>query len=318
MKLRSVAVLVMIFIAGVFGTGKARASFFPDSVSRATPPPASGPSNISESQFFEIVSELQKLYSPIIAQFGGKLSIQADWKKDAIVAQATQMFGTWVVQISGGLARRPELSADGLSLIICHELGHHVGGFPYKYALPTQFSIPRPSDLPGGIENIWAGAEGQADYYSTQVCAKKLWAKSPDLNATFRDKVDPFGKEKCDLAYHTDSERNICYRSVTGLQTIMATLAALMQKPMPHLDTPDTSEAKTTFTDHPGPQCRMDTVFEGSICPAAHDDTVIPGKKSSDFPDGIESERDAAKYYCTHSGPYVMGLRPACWFKARL
>jgi hypothetical protein len=62
-----------------------------------------------------------------------------------------------------------------MTLIICHELGHHVGGFPFVSGTPF-----------GGY---WAATEGQSDYYSTQVCARTMWDKETAINAGFTERV---------------------------------------------------------------------------------------------------------------------------------
>ena len=32
------------------------------------------------------------------------------------------------IELNGGLARRPEVSSDGFTMVICHELGHFLAG----------------------------------------------------------------------------------------------------------------------------------------------------------------------------------------------
>jgi len=81
---------------------------------------SAGEPQISEEVFAARLRELQTVYAPIVKELGGRLDLKGNWRNDKIVARATQMFGAWKVEFSGGLARRPELTADGMSLIICH------------------------------------------------------------------------------------------------------------------------------------------------------------------------------------------------------
>ena len=76
----------------------------------------------------------------------------------------------------GGLARRPEITADGFLLVVCHELGHHLAGYPF-------------------IDD-WAANEGQADYFATQSCTKNIWQNDNETNSTFRVRVDYVAKKK--------------------------------------------------------------------------------------------------------------------------
>lgn len=61
-----------------------------------------------------------------------------------------------VIDIMGGMLMHPKMKPDTLKLLLCHELGHLLGGEPLK------------------SRNGWSSTEGQADYYSGAVCAKNL------------------------------------------------------------------------------------------------------------------------------------------------
>ena len=263
-----------------------------------------GEPQITQALFNERIAQLQSVYTPIIRNLGGKLDLKGNWGNDKIVAQATQMLGSWKIQFSGGLARRPELSADGMTLIICHEIGHHVAGFPFVSGSPL-----------GGS---WAAVEGQSDYYSTHVCARRMWEQDRELNASFAAKVNPAAKEKCDMAFTQAADQALCYRTTVGLESVIQTMAALMNKPVPQYDTPDTTVSRGNLENHPPIQCRFDTLFQGSICASGFDDQLIPGKKTMGGRDGLEAEREASVNSCTTFSQFALGLRPACWFKQRL
>ncbi len=266
-------------------------------LSRGTP-------QISESEFNKRISDLISVYKPIVANLGGRLDLQGLWKNDKIVAQATQQFGSWKIQFSGGLARRPELTPDGMTLIICHELGHHLGGFPFSDQGPIG---------PKSLAN-----EGQADYYSTQVCARRMWAQQLAINETFRTSVPASAQAQCDRVHNTQTERDLCYRTAVASQSIIATMAALKNVPMTDFATPDQTIATATVNGHPKVQCRMDTLLQGSICLAPFDDKVIPGKKVGNGINNLKQEDAAKGSACTMASGYSVGLRPACWFKARM
>lgn len=267
-------------------------------------------SDITQDEFNTIIKKLSGIYSPVVSQHGGRLQLNGSWKDETLNAGARQLFGTWQVQISGGLARHPDLTTDGFSLIVCHELGHHLGGFPIASATPIPIPIP-------GIEN-WAAVEGQADYFSTHVCARKIWADEADKNATFKTQVDAFEKEKCDQSYSTEAEQNICYRTIVGLKSVTLTMANLKKVPVPSLQTPDQTAVDKTNPEHPAVQCRLDTLFQGAVCPVPWNNNTIPGKKTAQGQDSLEAERESAMVSCTATGGFQFGVRPACWFKARM
>jgi hypothetical protein len=263
-----------------------------------------GPSQVTQEDFNSRIAQLQKTYEGAVSRFGGKLSIEGSWNNEKIVAQAAQMFGTWKIQFSGGLARRPELTGDGMTLIICHEMGHLIGGFPFAGGNPF---------VGTGMAN-----EGEADYFSTHVCAKKLWGPESVRNAEFRQTVSRFAKEKCDQVYSTQSEQDLCYRSAVGAESVIATMAGLKNEPMAQFETPDPAVVTATNPNHPATQCRMDTTFQGAICSAYFNELIIPGKNAKGGASGVEAEKEAAMNSCTALSNYTIGLRPLCWFKPRM
>lgn len=262
-----------------------------------------GPSNITENEFKSVVAKLQNAYAPMVKQHGGNLSINGDWKSDKLNAGARQMMGSWQVVISGAIARRPELSLDGLTLIICHEIGHHLGGYAF-----SQGGNP--------FEKTWAANEGQSDYFSTQVCAHKMWKDEKEKNASYRSTVPEYVKVRCDSAWGSTEEQDLCYRSGAATETVMNTMAALMNKPKPQFETPDRTIVDKTSSAHPPVQCRMDTIFQASLCATERSEAVIPGKTTAGGPFAREAEREAMQNSCSQK-TQPFGYRPSCWFKAQ-
>lgn len=278
------------------------ATFIPQNEIRNYPP-RGAISQISEAEFHERAEKIRTVYTPFMKSLKGKFKLKADWKNNKLNARATQFFGSWIVEFTGGIARHPELTGDGMSLIICHEIGHHLGGFPFDGGSP--------------IGGNWAAVEGQSDYYSTHVCARKLWASEKDINQTFALTATLPVKESCDRLFHDEDEKNLCYRIGMGSLSVGKTMAAIMGKPAPQFETPDTSVRETTLLSHPKLQCRLDTLFQGSICSAPHAYQIIPGK-SQRIKEGLEAEKESAQNSCSALSRFTEGLRPTCWFKARM
>jgi hypothetical protein len=61
-----------------------------------------------------------------------------------------------VIRVLGGMLQHPEMNSSAFSLLLCHELGHYLGGPPLK------------------SRNGWSSTEGQADYFSGERCALYL------------------------------------------------------------------------------------------------------------------------------------------------
>src|SRR5690606_4595293 len=99
---------------------------------------------------------------------GKKLIINLDWADKNINAYASlDMEDNPIINITGGMLTHPEMTSDAIGLIICHELGHFYGGSPKK--------------LRGrSTKRSWSSAEGQADYFATAHCMKKLLPLIPN------------------------------------------------------------------------------------------------------------------------------------------
>lgn len=235
---------------------------------------------ISEDQFMKISSELEKIYSPDVSSRGGKLKIYKEWASSTVNAYAQRQDGEWKVILLGGIGRHKHMTADGFALIVCHEMGHHLGGFP-RY---------------DGIDIGWATNEGQSDYYSTMKCLRRYW-ESADNHSAIAGKEIP---QKLSVECKNEA---LCIRSgMAGLSAanVFADLAWFGKKPK--FETPDLKIVKETYSAHPKAQCRLDTYFQGSLCEASVSDEMT-------------SETQGA---CHESLGHKLGMRPSCWFKPTL
>ena len=86
-------------------------------------------SNITEEEFSEAIDKAEAVYAPIIEDsFGGRLVMNKRWSDNTVNASK---FFKLVGKYVRSLARRPEVTLDGY-LVICHEIGHHVAGYPFS------------------------------------------------------------------------------------------------------------------------------------------------------------------------------------------
>lgn len=60
------------------------------------------------------------------------------------------------INLMGGILGHERMNDEALKLLLCHEIGHFLGGPPYK------------------SRTGWSSTEGQADYYSAFFCARKF------------------------------------------------------------------------------------------------------------------------------------------------
>lgn len=256
--------------------------------------------DITEQEFNDIVNKIVDRYKPLAQLHGATLKSNNLWKDPTVNASAQQSGNSWIINMYGGLARRPEVTKDGFALVVCHELGHHFGGFPLYE------------------DGDWAASEGQSDYFATQACARLVWEGDITENAKSRALIPAYAKERCDAQWRSENEQNLCYRAALGGQSLAVLLAALGREGTPKFETPDQREVSRTSTAHPAGQCRLDTYFSGALCGVAFDPKVIPGKDNPAGQDGIEAETEASKTSCMLALGHTLGTRPHCWFKPNL
>jgi hypothetical protein len=249
--------------------------------------------SMTKVEFDESIERVKAVYAPIFKeQYGAELVIENNWEDETVNAYASQSGKTWMVAMFGGLARAPQTTRDGFEAVICHEIGHHVGG-AVKYPL--------------AMANNWASSEGQSDYFATSKCLKKVFAA--DLAKTLEvfertnlTKGEEFAKAQCESVYKSESEQAICFRTALAGQSLAKLLGSLGGNEKVDFLTPDPKVVKRTVHSHPQGQCRMDTYFQGGLCDKA--DSIFPDNK------------DVSVGFCTKKEGYAVGLRPACWYNA--
>lgn len=243
--------------------------------------------NIVESEFNDVITRAENIYRPIFQSFGANLQIVRKWNDSTVNAYADQMGNTWRVTMFGGMARRPEVTADGFALVLCHEIGHHLGGFPF-YG-----------------DRDWASNEGNSDYFASLDCAKKIWPKDGIVSGT----PHPAIVQKCDTTWSNDLERKHCYRVGMAGKSLAELLAGLNNDSL-DVSSRDPMVVSTTNNAHPAGQCRFDTYLAGALCTKQFNDKIIPGKGNRSGNNSLSAEKIANQYSC----PTGTGARPRCWF----
>jgi hypothetical protein len=249
---------------------------------------------IEEADFRGAIADVKKVYSPIFKdQYGSNLIVEEKWEDSTVNAYAQQSGKNWKVSMFGGLARDPEVTKDGFIAVICHEIGHHIGGAPKKSTW---------------MGTAWASNEGQSDYFATSKCLKRLFKDELELNKKALEESDKtedrlIALNKCKEVYKSEAEVALCYRSALAGESLAKLLGKLGGTPNVAFGTPDLTEVSKTNHNHPKGQCRMDTYFEGALCD--RDFAIWP------------SNEDAAVGYCGRKDNFKIGTRPLCWFKPK-
>jgi len=251
------------------------------------------PSNVkaangmTKAQFNATIDKVEEIYAPIIAERGKRLLIERKWDDGTVNAYAQQQGSTWKVSMFGGLARHEAITVDGFATVVCHELGHHIGGQPKKKSW---------------FGSSWASNEGQSDYFATSKCLRKFMENDDNATILATMTIPSIVVENCQKNFTSDSEQLICQRGAMAGLSLGNLFRALRNLDTElKFDTPDTSTVSATNHNHPAPQCRLDTYFNGSLCEKdAYTDV---------------SDRDFAVGTCARVDGFDSGVRPTCWFK---
>lgn len=234
-------------------------------------------SGITEKEFNGVLDDVFEVYEPIFKEHNAEFIIERYWSDETVNAYAFREGNTWHIAMYGGLARHEETTLDGFMLVACHEIGHHLGGYPR-----------------GG----WASNEGNSDYFGTLKCLRRIWSKSDNIEIVKKMKVDKKAVELCETQWKDNEDRAVCQRASMAGKSLGRLLAVLGQQDMPEFDTPDTSVVKKTNHAHPAAQCRLDTYFHGALCTADWNEDM--------------DEKDPDVGACKAG---EVGGRRLCWFK---
>ncbi|MBP9680878.1 MAG: hypothetical protein KBD76_05700 [Bacteriovorax sp.] len=237
---------------------------------------------MTKERFLAIVNSVSDIYAPIVSSRGAKLVMRNNWDDDTVNASAQQLGKSWIVNMYGGLARHPLTTDDGFALVVCHELGHHLGGAPRK-------------------GSSWAANEGQADYFGSMKCLRRVLEKDDNISVVAKMTIDAEVTKQCQTIYKSESDVALCQRVSMAGKSLGSLLGDLGGNSNVNFDTPDKSIVKRTYDNHPAAQCRLDTYFQAILCDKSYDQDV--------------DKNDPAIGTCIASDGYSLGMRPLCWYK---
>ena len=239
-----------------------------------------GRHNITEPQFNDVVSKVEATYSPLVKAKGGVLKIVKKWSDGTVNAYAERKGNVYQVTMFGGLARHQLVTQDGFMAVLCHELGHHLGGFP-KYS-----------------DAAWASVEGQSDYWGMLKCMKRVLAKEDNASKIKTLEIPEIVKTYCKAQFPVKAKEALCERVSMAGKSLADLLASLGGTPEPKFETPSTVVVTTTDESHPEAQCRLDSYFAGTLCNVGVNVDI--------------SDVDPSVGTCT---TYPLVSRPLCWYK---
>jgi hypothetical protein len=240
--------------------------------------------DMTEKEFKDSIKAFEQFFSPTIDRdHNAELIIFGSWASNTVNAYAEKSNKKVMVTIYGGLARHKAITKDGFTAVLCHELGHHFGGYPKKST------------------NRWSSAEGQADYYATMKCLRRIWEKDNNELIIANEVIPETLKSECAKTYIDTKSQKLCERMGLAGRSVAHMIQDLDHDSLvAKFETPDPLVVRAMNYLHPYGQCRLDTFFQGAICPVS---------------ESVEFEDDDQKAGACHVKlGDTRGLRPKCWF----
>jgi hypothetical protein len=154
----------------------------------------------------DLPKSLEQVIAAVNTEYSGELkarnlTLQFSFQSEdsSLDAWTTRKGNVATIFITEGLMSFSTLTRDGLALLVCHEVGHYFGGFPYR---DVDFSV-----------------EGQADLYATGVCLKRVLGELEINFPSPRDVPKEF-RRKCHKRYQQKENRGICEQSLLAAYQI--------------------------------------------------------------------------------------------------
>lgn len=222
---------------------------FPENLARI-PVGVKGAGGLEMNKTQALVDQFNSLYADDIKSRGGNLVINFQWENPKVNADAKRIGADYVINLYGGMVRYPEMNEDTISLILCHEIGHLIGGNPTT------------------SRNGQYSTEGQADYFSTLDCFRRFVPRTLNVG---REVPSNF-KTRCESSFVNVLDQQICVRAgLAGvlLMKVAASTGASLGG-VPDLTAADDTVVDRTNFGYPNLQCRLDTIVEGALCIDPH------------------------------------------------
>jgi hypothetical protein len=206
---------------------------------------------VSFNEFLDLKTALNKAFVELRPDENHRLSINQPvgdhenywWDLDIVHASYSLLEDGNSFQhnifLFGGFARLAEMTLDGLAITACHEIGHGLGGAPFKTNGKSQ--------------------EGQADFYSTNICLPTLFKYLYDSS---HHQTEASIIKLCEDSL----DANFCYRAMKALESnifFFEYLGYLTSFETRSQETATTLNYSDTY--YPSAQCRLDTLVNGIL-----------------------------------------------------
>ncbi|AUN98811.1 hypothetical protein DOM21_06940 [Bacteriovorax stolpii] len=146
-------------------------------------------SPIKLTDFYTIPARIMGLFSKELQTTGYPLMLDAQWESPFFGAGVSFYNEQFRMMILGGTTRIQGMSLDAYAAVVCHEMGHILGGAPHQTITGAE----------------WSSSEGQSDFFAASVCLPRYYKAIGELEHNIAKRVEKAGFEMMNSMKEFDS-----------------------------------------------------------------------------------------------------------------
>lgn len=247
---------------------------------------------INDAQSFNsVITDVVSIYD---GELPSERKVDINWESETKNASAGYVRGKVTLTFHGGFVRSNKLTKDAFAIIVCHEVGHIIGGYPK--VMPTQKYT----------------SEGQSDYFAATDCIKKYFVQTKEFSDVDLSGIDEVVIAKC-------KQDILCLRGLAAIRDVSIIY------PGSHINAKTKEVSRfTIFNDYPSSQCRVDTLKAGLLRlprPACWFRTYQKERYEYDFDKEYEEAlgvADIIEITPTEFGCHIRTKYPSLWQESYL
>lgn len=176
-----------------------------------------------------------------------ELKINAFWNNNVPNAYTKNDENKIDIYILGGFLKSRLMTKNVLALVLCHELGHHMGGYPFGLIQRRGSNDDRPEH---DLSN-----EGQADFWAANNC---MWEVLDDKKEHF------YINQKCLERFRTEEQRSLCQQIINAGKSYVNLVKNILNL---NYETTVTANATRNLYvgEYPSLDCRRETYRAGAL-----------------------------------------------------
>lgn len=129
--------------------------------------------------FYNVPAKILTLFGDSLKNTQAQVQLDAQWESPYFGAGIAYYDNYFYLRIFGGTTRVEGMTMDAYAALVCHELGHIIGGAPYQTIQGAE----------------WSSSEGQADFFAASVCLPKYFLSQNVSAVNIKARVEKAGYE---------------------------------------------------------------------------------------------------------------------------